>query len=109
VIALYHPWFCVCFCFAWFSVLFVCFVCVFSVGIVTANRTLYWSYLSSLLKSTIVKMDDVFALINRICQYATGLQAWWTTWRELWGVGRKKNILGKLEPHDTYLLFDGRG
>ena len=54
---------------------FVCFVCVFSVGIVTANRTLYWSYLSSLLKSTIVKMDDVFALINRICQYATGLQA----------------------------------
>ena len=34
-------------------------VCVFSVGIVTANRTLYWSFLSSLLKSAIVKMDDV--------------------------------------------------
>ena len=35
-------------------------------------------------------MDDGFALINRICQYATGLQAWYTTWRELWGVGREK-------------------
>ena len=78
--------FCLVFC-------FVCLFCLcFSVGIVTANRTLYWSYLSSLLKSTIVKMDDVFALINRICQYATGLQAWWTTWRELWGVGRKKAL-----------------
>ena len=32
-----------------------------------------------------------FALINRICQFASGLQAWWTTWRELWGVGRKKS------------------
>jgi len=32
---------------------------------VTANRTLHWFYLSSLLKSTIVKMDDVFALIHR--------------------------------------------
>ena len=68
-------WFVFVFALVGFLVLFVCFVCIFSVGIVTANRTLHWSYLSSLLKSTIVKMDDVFALINRICQYATGLQA----------------------------------
>ena len=61
--------FCVCSCFGWFSVLFLCFVCVFSVGIVTAYRTLYWSCLSSLLKSTIVKMDDVFALINHLIEF----------------------------------------
>jgi len=30
-----------------FFVFVICFVCVFFVGIVTANRTLYWSYLSS--------------------------------------------------------------
>ena len=50
------------FCFGWFSVLVLLLVCVFSVGIVTANRTLYWSFLSSLLKSAIVKMDDVFCI-----------------------------------------------
>jgi hypothetical protein len=65
----------VCFRFGWFSLLFFGLGCVFSVGIVTADRTLYRSCLSSLLKSTIVKMDDNFALIDRICQYATGLQA----------------------------------
>ena len=48
-----------------FFVLFVSF----SVGIVTAYRTLYWSCLSSLLKSTIVKMHDVFALINHLIEF----------------------------------------
>ena len=67
-----------------------CFLSVFFCRHRDSNRTLYWSHLSSLLKSAIVMMDDVFALINRICQFAAVLQAWWTTWRELWGVGRKK-------------------
>ena len=46
-------------------------VCVFSVGIVTACRTLYWSCLSSLWSPP---MDAVFALINRIlstCDFAS--------------------------------------
>jgi len=63
--------FCVCVVFGWFFVSSLCFVCVFSVGIVTANRTLYWSCFSSLLKATFVKKDDVFALVHRICKYAT--------------------------------------
>ena len=37
----------VAFVFGWFFVLFVCFVCVFYVGIVPAKGFLYWSYLSS--------------------------------------------------------------
>ena len=77
-----------------FCVFLVCFVScfcrVFPFGIVTANRTLYWSSLSSAFEVHICEVYDVFALINRICQYATGLQTWWTTWRKLWGVGRKK-------------------
>ena len=31
----------------------------------------YWSCFSSLLKATFVKRDDVFALVHRICKYAT--------------------------------------
>jgi hypothetical protein len=70
-----------CVVFLWFVFCFIsasclCFFCRHR----DSNRTLYWSYLSSLLKSAIVMMDDVFALINRICQFATVLQAWWTTW-----------------------------
>ena len=38
-----------------------CF-CVFSVGIVTANRILYWSYLSSLLKSNWTKKNEQVSL-----------------------------------------------
>ena len=85
--------FCVGFWFLCFLVCFVsCFCRVFPFGIVTAHRTLYWSSLSSAFEVHICEVYDVFALINRICQYATGLQAWWTTWRELWGVGRKKKV-----------------
>jgi hypothetical protein len=86
-----------------YSVLFLVLGCVFSVGIVTACRTLYRSCLSSLLKSTIVKMDDNFALIDRICQYATGLQAWWTTWRKPWRRWTEKKIHVKV-----IHLYDGQ-
>ena len=62
------------FCVFWF-VLFLVFVVFFPFGIVTANRTLYWSYLSSAFEAHICEAYNVFALIFRICQYATGLQA----------------------------------
>ena len=67
--------------FVFFGLFFLvtCFCRVFPFGIVTANRTLYWSYLSSAFEAHICEAYNVFALIFRICQYATGLQAWWTT------------------------------
>ena len=58
-----------------FSVVFFCFVSFFILaswqltGLCTGPTSV------QLLKSTIVKMDDVFALIDRIC---TGLQTWWS-------------------------------
>ena len=61
-------WLFVCFgfaCFGWFFCLLRCLFCLcFSVGIVTANRTLYWSFFSSTFEVHIVKMEDVFALIT---------------------------------------------
>jgi hypothetical protein len=82
------------FCFGSSSLFWFCFVFVFfSVGIVTAtglcsgpSSVHFWSPPSW-------RWMTLLALINWICQFATGLQAWWTTWRELWGVGRKKNHL----------------
>ena len=51
----------------WFLCFLVCFVscfgCVFSFGIGTANRTLYWSYPSSAFEAHICEADDVFALL----------------------------------------------
>ena len=51
------------------------FVCIFSVGIVTAIGLCTGPTSVQLLKPTFVKVDDVFALINRICQYATRVPA----------------------------------
>jgi hypothetical protein len=69
-------------------------VCLFSVGIVTANLTL-WRWMT------------FFALINRIVNFQTGLQAWWTTWRELWGVWKKK--LSEPLPFGSTVLSLTRG
>ena len=94
------------FCFVVCGCLFVLFLLLVLVGFLFCLFVLFGFFLLAswqliglctgptsvqLLKPTFVKMDDVFALIHRICQYATGLPAWWTTWRKLWGVGWKKS------------------
>ena len=96
-----------------FSVVFFCFVSFFILaswqltGLCTGPTSV------QLLKSTIVKMDDVFALIDRIC---TGLQRWWSLGNHLnssagyfpqlgalW-LCTSENLLSRSAGHDNVLL-----
>ena len=85
---------CVFFCFAfalWF--LFVCFALVEYPRTVKGQWIMYRSLFSSSF-GALCRYDDVAtALIHWICKYVTGFPACLTTWREPYGVGRKKRDL----------------
>ena len=73
--------------------LFVCFALVGCPCTVKAQWIMYRSLFSSSF-GALCRYDDVAtALIHWICKYATGFPACLTTWREPYGVGRKKKEL----------------
>ena len=86
--------FCLCgFCFAFALWFFLCFVLVGCPCTVKAQWIMYRSLFSSSFGAH-GRYDDVaIALIHWICKYATGFPACLTTWREPYGVGRKKKSL----------------